>query len=225
MISIAILGSDFYVTYGLNPSEKHKTTLSHAWTIVGIMMPTTNPCENVSAYQAHFKDGFLHAMLPPVNTSSCPQLGLPNVATLPGYFSVTAAVCWIYPSLQHFTGSIQQGSFQEEAVGDPIPLTKSGFLMNDAGDYMDQPIWSSFSDPCIIEDSIYVPANFSNAPGGLVTLHQHTVNVNVTVTGPLRCFYGLDYVWFFAISGSEHFTYAFSPIDPLDCVPAANYTM
>lgn len=245
MISTTTLDHNFYNKVGvdLKLSETQKTTANQSCAVVGIMMPTTNPCEDASAYQSYFQGGSLRTPLPPVNTSSCAQLKLPNVTTLPGFFSVTAAICWFYPALQHFTGSIQQGSFHEQAIGDPIPLEASfhehalvdripleaeGSLLDETGGYMNAIGWWLFSDHCIIEGSIYGPGNFSDAPGALVTVQLQTAqNDNfVNVTGPQRCLYGLDVVWMNAISGkvAGHLTNAFSPIETTECEAAENYT-
>ncbi|KAK8070584.1 hypothetical protein PG997_010787 [Apiospora hydei] len=161
------------------------------------LMVTTNPCQDLAAYrdnQDEVSPGRpivepLRRLMPPVNTTSCPQLNLPGVTTLPGYHSVIAAVCFSYPSIQHYKGSITNGILKEEIVGDPHPL--SPFDSSDTlGGMVSEGLWNyGFSDHCLINNVLYTNAssNLSSVPGGFVTIGNFEA--------PKRCFYGFNSNW------------------------------
>lgn len=181
---------------------------------VVFLMPTRNPCLNATAYQEYMADGELNAM-PAVKADSCPQLDLPNVNTLPGFFSVTAAACFFYASVQHYNGSVVNGEL-EETVQDRTPMGVAK-MMDEFGGLE---VWRfGFSDPCIVDDVIYTNTsqNFSSVPGGLVTY--------VNITAPKRCFYGFSYYWYRALVGNREALYTLLVPNTDDtCFPFANYT-
>ncbi|KAK8004984.1 hypothetical protein PG990_011021 [Apiospora arundinis] len=149
---------------------------------VVILMPTVSPCQNRSDYEDYLGDNGRRPM-PPVNTTSCSQLNLPGVTTLPGFFSVVAAECLFYPSIQHYAGSVYNGVLTEEPIGDPIFLQNlhDAYVLEPSGEQM----WCyGFSDPCIIDNVVYdnTSANISSVPGGLVTIDN--------ATAPEKCLYG-----------------------------------
>lgn len=172
-------------------TEQQRDIFVHsAFDGIAFLMPTTSPCENPAYYWGNL-GGELLPDMSPVNVSSCPPLArrLPGVTSLPGYFSVTAAFCYFYSSLQNYNGSVINGRLVEHPVGDPVPLDdvyKWGLVDPDS-----EPCsWQcGFSNPCIVEDIIYTntSANLSAVPGGLTNLSK--------TTGPSRCLYGFSLDW------------------------------
>lgn len=86
---------------------------------IGILVLTTSPCQDRESYQAYL-DNQEDMAMPPVNPNSCPQLNMPNISSFPGFFSVTGAVCFLYPSLHKLNGSVINGQASESLVSDPI---------------------------------------------------------------------------------------------------------
>lgn len=127
--------------------------------------------------------------MPVVNTTSCPQLDLPGVKTLPGFFSVTATLWLFYPSLQHYSGSVVNGTLEDQTVHDPIRLPVVAIEAQDTvRNTTMKGLWTAgFSDPCIIDNVVYTntSSNISHVPGGLIAENQ--------VTGPLECFHGFNF--------------------------------
>lgn len=165
--------------------------LNHAFDGLVFMMPTTSPCNYTSNDSNSAMD-----RPPPVNVSSCPQLARshPHVTSFPGNGSVTAAVCYFYPFVQNYNGSVTNGKLVEEPVGDPQPLNVRQPVINMAGDQDDVDegdfSWTyTFIKPCIIDNVTYtwISENLTAVPGGITTLGN--------VTGPSRCLYGFNADW------------------------------
>ncbi|KAK8074140.1 hypothetical protein PG994_005039 [Apiospora phragmitis] len=169
-----------------------------------LLMQTMSPCRDPSKYQAYLTGDDANPM-PPVNTS-CEQLNLPGVTTLPGLFSVVAAACFIYPSIQHYAGSVADGTLAEQRVGDPIPLrrpTERFEVLKD--EYPNGLSYYRFSDPCIVDNVVYTDtsSNLSSLSGGLITMGN--------ATAPKRCYYGFNGYWTFTVFGG---TYGMSNCEP-----------
>lgn len=172
-------------------TERQRDIFLHtAFAGIVFLMPTTSPCEDPAYYWGSSSGGGWPDM-PPVNVSSCPPLAqsLPGVTSLPGYFSVTAAFCYFYSSLQNYNGSVINGRLVEDPVGDPVPLDD---VFEDELENIDVGIcdWQcAFSNPCIVENVIYTnaSANFSAVPGGLTRFSK--------IIGPNRCLYGFSSNW------------------------------
>lgn len=180
---------------------------------VVFLMPTTSPCENISDYQTFLGDREMYAM-PPIRANSCSQLNLPKVNTLPGYFSVTAAACFFYQSLQHYNGSVVNGQL-EETVQDTTPLKAASTFEEVAG----MNLWRyEFSEPCVVDGAVYTNAssNLSSVPGGLITYSN--------ITAPKRCFYGFSYYWYRALEVQASLYSIIVPSETDTCVQFANYT-
>ncbi|KAF3764512.1 hypothetical protein M406DRAFT_330849 [Cryphonectria parasitica EP155] len=183
-----------------------------------LLMPSTNPCEYPSNYQTYIGEREEFAM-PPVKASLCPQLELPGVETLPGYFSVTAAACFFYASLQHYKGSVVNGKLQEEAVQDPMPLQPHVDSGAEAFDDHHCEWRCGFSDPCIVDHVVYdnISANLSSVPGGLTSLGN--------TTGPTRCLYGFSYKWYRALQAQASLWELIGTSDATEqCLQFSNYT-
>lgn len=179
-------------------TERQRDIFLHtAFAGIALIMPTTSPCEDPAYYwDPRYAKSYLRREMPPVKVSSYPPLArsLPGVTSLPGYFSVTAAFCYFYPSLQNYNGSVTNGILVEQPVGDPVPL--EDVLKFVGGDTDSGPCdWQcGFSNPCIVEGVIYTntSANLSAVPGGLTNLSN--------TTGPSRCLYGFSYYWWGTIA-------------------------
>lgn len=160
------------------------------------LMPTASPCSNAEDYSSLYPayDG---EPMPPVNSSMCPQLAqsLPGISSIPGSFSVMAAICYYYPSIQNYDSSVINGNLVEKPVGDSIPLTtmdwenRHRLASRDSNDSAICGFLCGFADPCIVDNVLYkdTSANLSDVPGGLATF--------ANITGPKRCLYGLFSVW------------------------------
>lgn len=85
----------------LSPQEEH--LVQRSFYEKTFIIPTLSPCLERSAYPPTADP------LPLINTSSCPQLGMTNVSSFPGYFSLAAVQCHLYPSIRHYAGSIVNG--------------------------------------------------------------------------------------------------------------------
>lgn len=175
-------------------TERQRDIFLHtAFDGIAFLMPTTSPCEDPAYYWGSSRGGGWPDM-PPVNVSSCPPLArsLPGVISLPGYFSVTAAFCYFYSSVQNYNGSIINGRLVEHPVGDPAPLDDvwDEAIADPDSPWPESCDWQcGFSDPCIVENVIYTKAsaNLSAVPGGLTNLSK--------TTGPSRCLYGFSGDW------------------------------
>lgn len=149
-----------------------------------------------------------------------------NVSTFPGFFSLAAVQCYLYPSIRHYAGSIRNGQIQEKLSGDPVPLnygsnnTEQGYSTD-----VDDLIYYAFSDPCIIEGTVYTNANISQAPGDRITIRQ--IN-DGEITGPKLCLYGASYGAISALrdvlDGSTFNMPTSGDIDPGQCVPNFDHT-
>lgn len=167
------------ISSDLSPQEEHVISMSfYAKTF---MIPTLSPCLKRSAYPPTADP------LPMINTSSCPQLGMNNVSTFPGYFSLTAVQCYLYPSIRHYAGSIVNGQIQETLIGDPVPLNLGTNSMNIFTENDTDLLYYAFLDPCIVEGTVYTNANISQVPGDRITIRQR---IDSESTGPKLCLYG-----------------------------------
>ncbi|KAK8102381.1 hypothetical protein PG984_015527 [Apiospora sp. TS-2023a] len=191
-----ILGRKF----GLSPmtdlaniilTQRQKDIVNASVDSISFFMLTTSPCQDPVQYQDYLAQ--YAPPMPSVNTSLCPQLNLPGVTTLPGPFSLVAASCFFYPSVQHYSGSFVDGTFNEHSVGAPVPLhvpQPPNDLSDLSDDELFRDLWSwAFSDPCIVDNVVYTStsSNLSSVPGGLVTVSN--------ITAPKRCLYGLNRDW------------------------------
>lgn len=185
--------SDWYGAIDISnvsSTQRQRDIMDVSFDSVSFLMTTVNPCQSPQDYGDYL--GPRAPQMPPFKTSSCPQLSLPRINTLPGFFSVVAAQCFIYTSIQHYSGSIVNGTFEEDRVGDPVPLRTLPVQASNRlpHDVFPSGIWHwGISDPCIVDGVIYTNANsnLSSVPGGLVTISN--------VTAPKRCLYGLDRYW------------------------------
>lgn len=182
-----------------------------------LVMPTISPCSHPSEYQASFGDSE-NTPMPPVNVSLCPQLHMPNISTFPGYFAISATVCFFYPRVRHFDGSIVNGRAQEEVVDDTIMQHSkaSGTTIGSAI----EPIWLAVLDPCVIDGIIYTSSNYSTG--------ADLTNVSGTLV-PTRCVYGFADPWYRAVEVQNGFSQAVTGISgvedlPDECSPFNNYT-
>lgn len=217
--------------YGLNISQQDVHKIDAAIASATFMIPTLNPCQNRSSYPTS-SDGNPDIESPPltlVNTASCPQFGeMSNVTAFPGYFSVMAATCYLYPSVRQYSGSMVNGHFLEPLVGDPVPLnTSKGWAEGDSDASSDSTAginnrtgYYAFQDPCMVDGKVYTGSRMSSVPGDWITI---TIDNNGgKITGPKRCLYGLD----------PNVVSAFSDVmaasvfkwTPNDCEPNPDYT-
>ncbi|KAK8037357.1 hypothetical protein PG991_000703 [Apiospora marii] len=153
--------------------------------------------------------------MPPVNTTSCPELNLPGVTTLPGYLSVVASVCFFYPSIQYYAGTVRNGILQEETAKDPIPLLPGG----PSASPVSESLWNyGFSNPCLVENQLYytnTSFNHSNIKGGLVVVDDMTV--------PQRCVYGFNSHWKEALEDNGLSDIIFGGASGPVCYPSTKY--
>jgi hypothetical protein len=161
--------------------------------------------------------------LPPVNTSSCPEIRTPNTTTLPGYLNLVATSCVIYPSVQNCFGVVVDGKLEEYAVGDPIPLKATQAIkttIKSESEIADDEslFWSEFLDPCIVDGVTYTGANLTNIPGGFIQKSQIDGH---NLTGPKICLYELSIAWRHALRNGIGTALAPS-LD--DCTPSLKYT-
>lgn len=171
---------NYEISTGLSPQEKYLVTRSFYQKT--IMIPTLSPCLERSAYPPTADP------LPLINISSCPQLGMTNVSTFPGFFTLAAVQCHLYPSIRHYSGSVVNGQIQEALVGEPVPLNYGTNATNTAVDLANNDlIYYAFSDPCIIEGMVYTNANMSQVPGDRITISR---SGDSDITGPIMCLYG-----------------------------------
>lgn len=190
--------------------------LNHAFDGIIFIMPTTSPC----IYTLKDSDSAVDGP-PSVNISLCPQLAesFPHVTSFPANFSVTAAVCYFYPSLRNYNGSVSNGNLVEEQVGDSQPLsvrqpgvTKSGDLYGTEGYFY----WIyTFVQPCVIDNVTYTwtSENMTAVPGGITKLGNET--------GPSRCLYGFTEDWYWGLGtvysgGLSEIITASAPVSDID---------
>lgn len=180
-----------------------------------LLMPTINTCENPSDYDAYLDETETFAM-PPTKADSCPGLDLPGVDTLPGYFSVTGAACFFYPSLQQYESMVVNGALQEKALQDPSPIAS---VHSDAGTEEKSCTFCTILDPCVVDGVVYTntSANLSSVPGGTTIIDNATV--------PLRCLYGFGFPWYRALMVSKELWNMIGSSDDANlCIQAGNYT-
>ncbi|KAE9979991.1 hypothetical protein BLS_009297 [Venturia inaequalis] len=158
------------------------------------LVPSTSPCDTSGQgiYENDLEDVQPVAA---VNTSRCQTIQTNNVTSFPGSWSLTAAVCYLYPSLRRYNGQIINGRLDEREIGESVPMHR-GSISSSAGYHTSYFI---FSDPCVIDGSAYTATNYSNAPD-LITLLDRKRNANIT--GPRACLYALPSSWDEAIADS-----------------------
>lgn len=178
---------DVEISSDLSPHEEY--LIRRSFYQKTFMIPTLSPCLERSAYPPTADP------LPLINTSSCPQLGMINVSSFPGYSSLAAVQCHLYPSIRQYAGSIVNGQIQETLTGDPIPLNYGSNTTNI--EEVTNSYHYAFLDPCIIEGTVYTNANISQAPGDPITI-QH--GNDSEVLGPKLCFYGASINALWALS-------------------------
>lgn len=212
---------DYEISPDLSPQEEY--LIKRSFYQQTFMIPTLSPCLERSAYPPSV-DPF-----PLVNTSSCPQLGVTNVSTFPGYFSLAAVQCHLYPSVRHYAGSIVNGQIQETLVGRPVPLdyaTDNAILKFDRHSEQEYDLlYYAFLDPCIIEGTVYTNANLSQVPGDRMTIR---LGNGSEITGPNLCLYGASLSSIYALSDvleSSAFNRVDFDAEPFSsCLPSADHT-
>lgn len=127
---------------------------------IHLMIPRSSPCANDTdgLYQTDSDDA---QPLAAVNTNLCETLESGNVTSYPGSFTLTAAVCYLYPSLRSYLGAIVNGQLQERPAASPKHLIRAqGFSYTEPRAV---PLFA-FADPCIINNTVYSTSNYSDAP-------------------------------------------------------------
>lgn len=211
------MGPYMYGTTGildLPPSteEEEEIRNSKPFTLY-LMIPRGSPCANDT-------DGIYQTLndmepLAAVNTTLCQTLESGNVTSYPGSFTLTAAVCYLYPSLRSYLGAIVNGQLQERPAASPKHLIRAqGFSALNIS-------YFAFADPCIINNTVYSMSNYSDAPG-LVTISGGFRDSVVNYTGPLDCLYSLPNDWDEAIRTTVGDVLT-SPEDG-DCYITSNYS-
>lgn len=160
----------------LSPEEQRIRNSSLA--AFEILVPNINPCEDLNEWNPDDEP------YESVN-NTCPELDLDGVVSFPGPFSVAATVCFIYPSVQHFYGEVDNGDFRETPVGEPI-LMDSGdlFAKEGTGNTM-APHFYTFLDTCDGSESTTI----QDASGS-------------NVTGPVDCLYSLSESWSISLASA-----------------------
>lgn len=183
-------------TYLPDLTERQKVIVENSPSRLAFLMPKMNPCQVYIDYQDYF--GNETSAMSPVDVASCPELDLPGVDTLPGFFAPTAALCLFYGSVQHLNGTSGATTIMEEKVGEPVPLTMTH--IDDSGPYTTLGSVSAqigaftFLDPCLVDDiTIY---NFTEPY--MYDLFNGSVTV-ANVTGSAECLYGMSQAWFSTI--------------------------
>lgn len=156
-------------------------------------MPTKSSCSNAADEEFYLQHESWP--MPPVNSSSCPQLAhsLPGVSAIPGASSVLATICYYYPSIQNYNGSVINGQLFETPVDDPIPMVlglgRSVDVVDRLSEFEPCQFFCSFSDPCIVDNVNHkdASANFTDVPGGLWSIGN--------VKDPKQCLYGFSPSW------------------------------
>lgn len=217
MHTFSVSDESEYVVISPDLSPHEEYLIKRSFYQKTFIIPTLSPCLERSAYPPTADP------LPLINTSSCPQLGMINVSSFPGYFSLAAVQCHLYPSIRHYAASVVNGQIQENLTGDPIALNYRSNTA-DIEEFMD---WfhCAFLDPCIIEGTVYTDANISQAPGDRITI-QH--GNGSEVTGPKLCLYGASVRTLEALSDYLE-SFAFKQPDSDDdlyhpCQPNINLT-
>lgn len=208
-ITNGIIRTAINETYNIDLSAREQHLLDSYLFEVTFVMPTLNPCRNRSAY-TNYSALEEPRPLPLVNTSSCPQLGTTNVTLYPGYFSLLATYCFLWPSIRHYNASIVNGILNENLVGEPELLRYTTNASVDVTYYI-------FLDPCVVGDEVYAEANMTKAPGESVTIHDSNGTV---VTGPKSCLYGFNDGFESALVGVQ----GESTFSPGDCFANVGYT-
>lgn len=205
----------------LNLTLQQAQRVNASFDSIVFVMPTTSPCANPSDYQTYFED-YESTPMPPVNVSLCPQLHMPNVSTFPGYFAVSATVCFFYPHVEHFNGSVVNGRAQEETVGDATLMQSVASEFDGTIGTTDELIWAALLDPCVVDDGVvYTGSNY--------TAGADLVNVSGTIV-PTRCVYGFAFPWYKALESINAFSFAIAGsysddgASPDTCLPYENYT-
>lgn len=181
------------------------------------IIPRTSPCdtEGQGTYEQDQEDV---QPIVAVNTSQCPGLKTGNVTSFPGSWSLTAAICYLYPSLRQYSGQIVNGALQEKPVGDPIPMQKGSMIVNSEVDIS----YFKFSNPCVINESVYTVSNYSKAPDLVTISSQNADSQSQNFTGPKECLYTLPLYWGEALSDSIG-SVVTQPEDG-ECVVTGNYS-
>lgn len=211
---------DFFDMYGTHPILDlfdRAGQLGAANASIGhfeVMLPTRNPCQNPDLYNDKFSDPL--PPLPSVNTSLCPELHFQNVTSLPGYLSLMAASCIIYPSVQNYFGSVINGKLEEYTVGEPIPVKQpTGYEDNGTVGIHKEILRYISLDPCVVDGVTYSGTNMTDVPGGPVSTSQTS---HENMTGPRRCVYGLSDAWNWAL-----FTTLQNVLYADECTPSWEY--
>lgn len=189
---------------------------------VYLMIPASSPCDYHAdgIYQTDYDDV---RPAEAVNTSLCQALQSGNVTTYPGSFTLTAAVCSLYPSLRSYLGAIVNGQVQERPAAGPKHLIRAKDRSAETLSYF------AFADPCVINSTVYSTSNYSDAPdlitvsGGVreITNAGFMDNV-VNYTGPLDCLYSLPIDWDQAMS--DTLRGVLSSPEKGDCFVTGNYS-
>lgn len=187
--------------------------------ILQFLVPGSSPCAGASASYQTNNDEY---PLPAVNTSLCADLetSYPNVTSFPGPFTVTAAVCAVYPSLRYYWGNITNGQLEERLVGDPVPLAPLWEYSNFNAS------WFGFSDVCIANGTLYSRADLlaSAAPEDLVTIPSGSmITSNESVTGPRSCLYNTPQQFDYILLESAFHTLNSSVEENEACTISTNY--
>lgn len=150
------------------------------------LVPSTSPCDT-SGQGTYENEGDDKNPVAAIDTSRCPAIQTNNVTSFPGSWSLTAAVCYLYPSLRRYNGRIINGQLDERVIGDSVPM------------HSGRSSWFIFSDPCVIDGSVYTATNYSKA---LDLITRFDIQQKNNVTGPRACLYALASGWHSAIIDS-----------------------
>lgn len=207
--------------HGISPSlsPQEKDLVKRSFYSKTFIIPTLSPCVERSAYP------LTGDPLPLINTSSCPQLGMTNVSTFPGHFTLAAVQCHLYPSIRHYAGSIVNGRIQEKLIGDPVPLNSGTNDTDTPGSALTHHdlMYYAFLDPCIIQGTVYTNANISQAPGDRITVGWFGYG---KITGPVLCLYGASGGSMYALTETLDL-FAFKLLEDNSwegCIPNVDYT-
>lgn len=142
-----------------------------------------------------------------------------NVTSFPGYFSLLAAECFIYPSIRHYAGSVVNNNLDERLVGEPA-LLKSADIDDDTNSNI---LYFTFMDPCFVGGEIYTTSNMTDVPGDRITIRAENSYQNYSeITGPKYCLYSLDSSATDALS--DGIRYSVFDLQQGDCSPSDDYT-
>lgn len=220
------IGPDGY--YPMHLADQRLANISvDPFFMTTFIVPRTSPCINTSAV---FQDTCNHigsqVPCPAAKVNDCPELSHWNITSFPGPLALTAADCYIYPSVRNYRGAIINGQLEEARVGDPVPLTFSGdifpawqhsnFRPPEAVLYNYShidPSWAAFSDLCNANGTIFSKSSLSVSAEDILTLPNQGTKINQT--GSLHCLYGFPSEWT-ANLGAEISIILKSP-DEFDC--------